>query len=347
MTEPVPPSMDDRPAIGHCFLLGFRGTEIPPWLRQFAGTHGLGGVILFDFNCQTKTYDNNIRNPEQVRDLCAEISALPSGPLLFVDQEGGRVRRLKDEQGFAPLPSQQTFSRLPPEEKRRLIGDSFQELARLGFHYNLAPVIDLNFNPLNPDIGAVERSYSIEPAIVRDNVRILDAAAKAAGIGLSLKHFPGLGGATVNSHRELTDLSDTISDDQLELFYQFGESISGESIVVSHGIVRQWEEGTPVSMSPIAIAKLRQRLPRALLISDDLHMQGLQKKYQTGEACAVGLRAGLDMLCIGNNLMPEDELVLSYAKAICRQMRTDAFLADQVRLAVARVAKAKRRFNRT
>jgi len=347
MTQPTPPSKHDRLQVGDCFLLGFRGTAIPPWLRTFAETYGLGGVILFDFNCQTKTYDNNIHDPEQVRELCAEISALPSGPLLFVDQEGGRVRRLKNEKGFAPLPSQQTFNGLPPEDKRRLVGDSFHELARLGFHYNLAPVIDLNFNPLNPDIGGVERSYSAEPADVQDNVRILDAAAKDAGIGLSLKHFPGLGGATVNSHRELTDLSNSLSDHQLELFYQLGGFISGESIVISHGIVGQWENGIPVSMSPIGIAKIRQRLPHALLISDDLHMQGLQKKYRTGEACTVGLRAGLDMLCIGNNLMPEDEMVLSYAEAICRQTRTDSSFADQVRLAVARVAKAKAQFSRS
>lgn len=336
--------MHDRPEIGHCFLLGFRGATVPAWLKQFAGTYGLGGVILFDFNCQTKTYDNNIHSPEQVRELCGEISALPSRPLLFVDQEGGRVRRLKDTKGFAPLPSQQTFNLLPQEEKRRLVGDSFHELARLGFHYNLAPVIDLNLNPSNPDIGAVERSYSAEPAEVRDNVRILDAAARAAKIGLSLKHFPGLGGATVNSHRELTDVSNSISDEQLELFYQLGETVSGNSIVVSHGIVRQWEEGLPASMSPIGIAKVRQRLPHALLISDDLHMQGLQQKYRTGLACSMGLRAGLDMLCIGNNLMPEDEMVLSHAEAICREMRSDSFLAHQVRLACERVTEAKARF---
>lgn len=64
--------MRDRPEIGHCFLLGFRGTTIPAWLKQFAETYGLGGAILFDFNCQTKTYDNNIHGPEQVRELCAE-----------------------------------------------------------------------------------------------------------------------------------------------------------------------------------------------------------------------------------------------------------------------------------
>ncbi|HJR77017.1 MAG TPA: glycoside hydrolase family 3 N-terminal domain-containing protein [Nitrospiraceae bacterium] len=326
---------------------GFRGAVIPHWLEQFAHSYGLGGVILFDFNCQTRTYENNIYTPSQVRDLCAEIAALPSHPLLFVDQEGGRVRRLKDARGFAPLPSQQNFNLLSETEKRRVIAESFMQLRRLGFHYNLAPVVDLNLNPLNPDIGAVERSYSADANEVRANVEIVNAAAKEAGIGLSLKHFPGLGGAHVNSHHELTDILDTISDDQLSLFYELGQTISGTSMVVSHGIVHQWEKDTPVSMSPIGIGKVRERLPDALLISDDLQMQGLQKKYSTQEACGLGLRAGLDMLCIGNNLMPEDELALSHAEAVSQLMTTDVALAKRVSLACVRVANTKAQFTRT
>ena len=91
--------------IGELFILGFFGKTIPVWLKEFAGRYGLGGVILFDYSCQTRQYDNNIGSPEQVQRLCAEIAALPSSPMVFIDQEGGLVRRLKDSRGFAPLPS--------------------------------------------------------------------------------------------------------------------------------------------------------------------------------------------------------------------------------------------------
>ena len=333
--------------VGQCFLLGFRGANIPHWLKEFADSYGLGGVILFDFNCQTKTYENNIYVPSQVRDLCAEIAALPSHPLLFVDQEGGRVRRLKDVRGFAPLPSQQNFNLLSETEKRRVITESFMELRRLGFHYNLAPVIDLDLNPLNPDIGAIGRSYSADADEVRANVEIVNEAAMNTGVGLSLKHFPGLGGARTNTHHDLTDISDSISEEQLKLFYDLGGWISGASMVVSHAIVQQWEKDTPVSMSPIGIGKLREHLPNILLISDDLQMQGLQKKYTTLDACLRGLLAGLDMLCIGNNLMPEDERALSHAEAISKLMTTDDALATRISLACARVTNTKAQFTRT
>src|SRR5437660_8496894 len=92
-------------SIGELFILGFFGKTIPAWLKEFAGRHSLGGVILFDYSCQTKEYDNNIDSPEQLRGLCAEISRLPSNPMVFIDQEGGLVRRLKDARGFKPLPS--------------------------------------------------------------------------------------------------------------------------------------------------------------------------------------------------------------------------------------------------
>lgn len=112
--------------IGELFILGFFGKIVPEWLKEFAGRYGLGGVILFDYSCQTRAYDNNIESPEQVQRLCAEIAALPSAPMVFIDQEGGLVRRLKEACGFAPLPSAKEFNHLAPDQKR----DARRELCR-------------------------------------------------------------------------------------------------------------------------------------------------------------------------------------------------------------------------
>ncbi len=98
--------------VGELFILGFFGKTIPAWLREFAARYGLGGVILFDYSCQTQKYDNNIESPEQVQRLCEEISSLPSHPMVFIDQEGGLVRRLKESRGFKPLPSAKEFNHL-------------------------------------------------------------------------------------------------------------------------------------------------------------------------------------------------------------------------------------------
>ena len=72
--------------VGELFILGFFGKTVPVWLQQFAARYGLGGAILFDYSCRTQQYDNNIESPAQVQRLCAEIAALPSGPMVFIDQ---------------------------------------------------------------------------------------------------------------------------------------------------------------------------------------------------------------------------------------------------------------------
>src|SRR6266487_547153 len=72
-------------SVGELFILGFFGKIVPPWLKAFADRFGLGGVILFDYSCQTRQYDNNIDSAEQVRRLCDEIACLPSRPMVFVD----------------------------------------------------------------------------------------------------------------------------------------------------------------------------------------------------------------------------------------------------------------------
>src|SRR4029453_3392164 len=118
--------------VGELFILGFFGKTVPDWLREFAARFGLGGVILFDYSVRTRQYDNNIESPEQVRALCAEIARLPSTPLVFIDQEGGLVRRPKDTRGFPPLPSAKELNLLAPQDKRGILAASFHELRALG-----------------------------------------------------------------------------------------------------------------------------------------------------------------------------------------------------------------------
>jgi len=328
--------------VGELFVLGFRGLELPSWLLEFEREHGLGGVILFDYNCQTRAYENNIQSPEQLRSLCRRISQLSSHPLILIDQEGGKVRRLKEKLGFAPLPSAKAFALLPVAEQKRLATASLHELKELGFHMDLAPVVDLDLNPANPDLGAVERSFSADPAQVRACAQVFGEAARAAGLGLCLKHFPGIGGATVNSHEELTDLSGLVPDEQLALFYELGMSLPGNAVLVSHGILREWDPRYPVSMSPAGIRRLREKLPEALLLADDLQMQGLQKILPSREASTQGIRAGLDLILIGNNLMAEDGFCLDYARHMASAAAGDATLEKRCRESIDRVQRIKR-----
>ncbi len=326
---------------GEFLILGFRGYDLPDWVRQFATAHGLGGVILFDYDVQTRKYQNNVESPEQVRRLCAQVHALPGRPLVFIDQEGGKVRRLKEKLGFAELPSAQAADVLTDPEYAWSLEESFEQQRELGIDVDLMPVVDLNTNPKNPDIGAVERSYSHDPVRVERAVRLCNHAARAAGLQLCLKHYPGLGGATVNSHEELTDISGTVSEAQLELFNKWSRELYGEMVLVSHGIMTEWDPGVPVSMSAEGIRRLRDFARDVVLISDDVQMQGMQKKLSTQEGALAGLRAGLDLICIGNNLLDEQNQMMALAERITSEAAGDVRLAEHLVHATMRIAQRK------
>jgi beta-N-acetylhexosaminidase len=327
--------------VGELFILGFFGKTIPDWLKQFAGRYGLGGVILFDYSVRTQQYDNNIESPEQVRRLCAEISALPSSPMVFVDQEGGLVRRLKEGRGFAPLPSAKEFNHLAVGEKRGILAASLGELRGLGIHYDFAPVIDVDYNPDNPNIGRIKRSYSADITEVEANALLMSDLAREARVGLCLKHFPGIGGARVDSHQEFMDISDALHPEQEELFYSLAPKMFGNAVLVSHAIVRQWDERNPATLSPAAIGRLRGRLPDTLLITDDMQMQGLQKALGTEAASRQSLQAGIDMLCIGNNLFDQEREMADIADAIDRDLEAEVLDGQAIGQSVERVRKRK------
>jgi beta-N-acetylhexosaminidase len=327
--------------VGELFILGFFGKTVPVWLKQFAARYGLGGAILFDYSCRTQAYDNNIESPEQVQHLCGEIAALPSGPMVFIDQEGGLVRRLKESRGFAPLPSAKEFNHLAPERKRAILTASFAEMRRLGIHYDFAPVIDVDYNPENPNIGRIKRSFSADIAEVEANALLASEVARAQRIGLCLKHFPGIGGAVVDSHQEFMDISDALRDEQEELFYSLAPKIFGDAVLVSHAIVSQWDRDRPMTLSAAGIDRLRKRLPDTLLVTDDMQMQGLQKALGTREACLQSLKAGMDMLCIGNNLFDQEQEMAAIAEYVEQGLRDTTLSGPAIEKSIARVARRK------
>ena len=327
--------------IGELFILGFFGKAVPVWLKQFAARYGLGGVILFDYSCRTQQYDNNIESPEQVQRLCREIAALPSGPMVFIDQEGGLVRRLKESRGFAPLPSAKEFNHLAPDRKRAVLTACFAEMRRLGIHYDFAPVIDVDYNPENPNIGRIKRSFSADIAEVEANALLASEVAQGQRMGLCLKHFPGIGGAVVDSHQEFMDISDALRDEQEELFYSLAPKMFGDAVLVSHAIVSQWDKDRPMTLSAAGLDRLRKRLPDTLLITDDMQMQGLQKALGTREASLQSLKAGMDMLCIGNNLFDQEQEMAAIAEYVEKSLCDETLSGPAIEKSIGRVAKRK------
>ncbi|MBI5312020.1 MAG: glycoside hydrolase family 3 protein [Methylocystis sp.] len=325
--------------IGELFILGFRDPLIPGWLQDFARSFGLGGVILFDYDCTDQKYERNVYSPAQLDELCEGLHALPSRPLIFIDQEGGKVRRLKEERGFIPLPSARQFGRLTASERREVLRPSYAQMRQIGIDVNLSPVIDLDINPDSPDVGSVQRSYSSDPKVVEACVEALADVAGSVNLKLCLKHFPGTGGAKVNPHDHVMDLSDCLTDAQVNVFKELISRVP--MVLFSHGIVNQWERDTPVCLSAVAVNKMRGWAPDACILTDDLQMQGVQKLMSTGEACAKAVHAGADLILIGNNMKDEQDQAAEFARRLLSACAQDASMRDHAEASIKRVRKLK------
>src|SRR5262249_914532 len=126
-----------------------------------------------------------------------------------------------------------------------------------------------------------------------------------------------------------------------ELFYSLAPRTFGDAVLVSHAIVRQWDEGRPMTLSAAGLGRLRKRLPDTLLITDDMQMQGLQKALGTRDASLQSLQAGMDMLCIGNNLFDQEGEMAATAEYIRESLREGTLSGSAIEQSIARVRERK------
>ncbi len=192
-------------------MVGFRGLDVnsnSPIIRDIFDRH-IGGVILFDYDVPTSTPIRNIESPAQLKRLTAKLQAASLIPLLIaIDQEGGKVCRLKQSSGFPPTLSTQYLGSINDLSlTRRHAARTAKILAHLGINLNLAPVVDLDVNPDNPIIGRLGRSFSADPQVVTAHAAEFIKAHREHSVLCALKHFPGHGSSTGDSHLGLTNVT--------------------------------------------------------------------------------------------------------------------------------------------
>ena len=305
------PSLDMM--IGSMLMLGFRGADLPPgdaFLAQVRTGH-VGHVILFDRDVTTGG-ERNITSPRQLRQLTATLRAAAPGPLLIaVDQEGGRVRRLKTQKGFADLPSARSMGAAQPEKTRAIARQLGKELADLGISVDLAPVADVNSNPANPAIGALERSFSPNPAIVAAHALAFGQGLAQQGVIPALKHFPGQGGAQKDSHLGLTDITRSwnAKADLAPYAQAFAQGWPG-MVMLGHLFHTGLDANYPATLSRAVVADLlRGRMGwQGVIISDDMQMKAITDHYGLEQAVLLAVNAGVDILRFGNNLYWDENL---------------------------------------
>ncbi len=298
-----------RQKIGQMIIIGFHGTKPNDKQIQVLSKKiekGLvGGVIYFGYN---------IKSSEQVKILNTHFKTLSSPlPLMIcVDQEGGRVARLNEENGFKNFPTAFDIARThTPKQAQEIYGAMAKMTANAGFNCVFGPVADLNHDQTlptklqkqNPVIGGMKRSYSADPNIVAHYARAFINAHQDNNIITSLKHFPGHGLATSDTHIDLTDITATFQESlEMKPYEILMEEKNIDMVMTAHVILRNYDSFYPATLSPTIIKELlRKRGYNGVVITDDLFMGAIQKNYSFKESILQALKADVDILLFSIN----------------------------------------------
>jgi beta-N-acetylhexosaminidase len=316
LSQPSPtpaPSLRDR--IGQMLLVGFRGLTVEEAGEVVADIRerNLGGILLYDTDLPTHSDVRNVESPTQLAALASGLQALATTPLLVaIDEEGGLVARLDQRHGFPPTVSAADLGAQNDPAVTREAGDQIAAtLASVGINLNLAPVVDLNVNPTNPIIGALGRSFSADPEVVTDQAEAFIEGHRGAGVWTTLKHFPGHGSSTGDTHLGVVDVTTTWSAVELEPFRNIIRDALADAVLTAHVFNATLDPEHPATLSqPTITGILRDQLGwDGLVISDDMQMGAIRQAYGYADAVRLAILAGVDVLTIAQQQVYEPGVV--------------------------------------
>lgn len=285
--------------VGQMFFVGIPGPELDQVTRDLLRDIRPGGVCLFA---------RNIKDRSQVRHLLDGICDLNgSEPLLSLDQEGGRVDRLR--RIMAPMPAASTF--YDPFDAERFGRINGEVIRSLGFNMNFAPVVDVMDEERAHFVnGLTSRTFPGGPEKVAELAGAFLNGLRSQGILGTLKHFPGLGAARVDSHETLpeVDSSDDVIEDFDLLPFRLLLHNDSPTVMVAHASFPNSSLQELLLNGKILPSSLNRSVVTDLLrnelgfdgvaITDDLEMGAIVSNFGIAEACKLAVKAGEDMLAI-------------------------------------------------
>jgi len=334
---PAPLTLDM--AVGQMMAASFGGPAITAGLRHLILDEKVGTVLIFR---------DNFNDAAGLARLTAQLQALgreaglPAPLLVAVDEEGGRVMRVTD--GVAGLPSELELGRRGPQGVRTAIAATASGLHALGIQLDLAPVADLRTNPADAVIG--DRSFGGDPSLVGPLVAAAVNGLHDGGVGATLKHFPGLGGAAGDPHAAIPTDGESLTQWLATQARTFTAGIdAGVDAVMTTAVVVPGLDpsGTPALFSKtIVTGLLRQRLKfQGVIVTDGLGMGGITTLYGLPDATVAAVRAGNDLVLLNS---VDAAYQASAIEAVKRQVRSGGIGMDQIQLSAGRVIALRARW---
>ena len=327
-------SMSTDEKVGQLVIAGMEGTKPNAFTDGLIRNYHIGGFILFRPNIQSAEQTVSLLN--RLKEVNRSAGGIPL--MLGVDEEGGRVSRLPPPIIGVPG-SGQIGSTGNPNYARDIGALLARRVKAFGFNVDFAPVVDVNSNPDNPVIG--DRSFSSSaPVVARMGTEEIKGL-KSENVMSVIKHFPGHGDTSVDSHKQLP-----ISNNGIERLQQielppFKAAIDedADAVMVAHILLPKLDPHNPSSLSKIIITDLlRGKLGfQGLVISDDLTMGAIQNNGSVGDAAVRSLAAGGDIVLVCHG----DDNVLHALQALRNAVDTGTLTSQRLNESVYRILSRK------
>lgn len=321
--------------IGQMILTGFPKAEVDSMLLESVRKGKVGSVIIFEKNIPAKSSYLALK-----KITWAYQQAAPLPLFIAIDQEGGRVNRLKEKYGFPRSVSAAKLGKLPIDSVKFYSQITAATLAGLGINMNFAPVVDLASNPNNPIIAKVERAFSKNADSVALYAEAFIYEHQKLGVLTALKHFPGHGSSMNDTHLDMTDITTTWSEQELTPYIKLIQSGMVDAVMTAHIVNARLDHNKlPATLSPKIIEGLLRRELKfdGVVFSDDMQMHAISKHYSFEESIKLAILAGVDILCFTNNIQGSQERTVDKVHAIIRNFVQDGSLP------VARIDESYRR----
>ncbi|PID01929.1 beta-N-acetylhexosaminidase [Sporosarcina sp. P2] len=322
--------------LGQLILMGVQGPQLDSVAKGFIQDRHVGGIILFKRNFVSVSQSLSLIN-----DLKQANTNAKTPLFISADEEGGRVTRLPKE--LVKTPSNRKIGQAENGKYAYDVGELIgRKMSAFGLNMNFAPVLDVDSNPNNPVIG--DRSYGHDARLVSKAGIEQAKGMMSQHVIPVVKHFPGHGDTSVDSHIDLPVIKHTKERLKNVELIPFKQAIEGgvNAIMVGHLLVEAYDPKTPASFSKIIIQDvLRDELQfDGVVITDDLVMGAIEKNYTIGDAAVQSIAAGGDILLVGHKYTPVDELLTALQTAISEGVITE----QRVNQSVERILLLKQQY---
>jgi beta-N-acetylhexosaminidase len=331
---------------GQMIVVGFQGDDVADaaveTLRDELAAGRLGGVMLLKIN---------VKSLDAVAAMNAAFRAASPGllPFITLDQEGGAVERLTKEVGFKEIPNAAAIAaENSPEQAEAIYAEMASAIAELGFTVNFGPVADVNLNKDNQIIAKFGRAFSDDPAVVARYDAAFIKAHHAAGLLTALKHFPGHGSSTGDSHEGFVDITQTWQAGELDPYRALIADNLADMVMVGHLYHADYSDAgtqTPSSLSPQWITGvLREDLGYdGVVISDDLEMGAIRDHFTLEQTVTMAVRAGMDVLLFSNTAKYRASLGQEILDILVAEAEADQAFAARIEESYERIVQLKSR----